>query len=129
MGNLKELQPGGEDTFMSYDLPWANASNAPFRLFKSWVHEGGIATPFIVHRPHAMTLSADDGTGEIHHNPWILMDIVATCCELGCISARSNSEGESFLPLLQGMNVFYGCILLHKCILTNTRQQSYSLQV
>ncbi|MDP6037928.1 MAG: arylsulfatase, partial [Candidatus Latescibacteria bacterium] len=32
-------------------LPWANASNTPFRLFKHWLHEGGSATPFIVHWP------------------------------------------------------------------------------
>jgi arylsulfatase len=105
VGNLKELQPGGEDTFMSYDLPWANASNAPFRLFKSWVHEGGIATPFIVHWPSAMTSLTDGGVGEICHNPWILMDIVATCCELGCIPSHDKLQGESFLPLLQGKNV------------------------
>ena len=40
VGNLKNLEPGGEHTFMSYGLPWANTSNSPFRLFKSFVHEG-----------------------------------------------------------------------------------------
>ena len=40
---------------MSYDLPWANLSNTPFRLFKRWVHEGGISTPFIVHWPEKIT--------------------------------------------------------------------------
>jgi arylsulfatase A-like enzyme len=52
IGNIQGLHPGGPDTFMSYDLPWANASNAPFRRYKSWVHEGGISTPFIVHWPN-----------------------------------------------------------------------------
>ena len=49
VGNDPSLAPGPADTFMSYDLPWANVSNAPFRLFKHWVHEGGISTPFIVY--------------------------------------------------------------------------------
>jgi arylsulfatase len=40
------LPPGGEDSYMSYGRSWANLSNTPFRLFKHWVHEGGIATPF-----------------------------------------------------------------------------------
>ena len=52
-GNRPDLAPGGAGTFMSYDLPWANASNAPFRLFKHWVHEGGISTPLIVSWPRA----------------------------------------------------------------------------
>lgn len=102
VGNLKELYPGDEDTFMSYDLPWANASNSPFRLFKSWVHEGGIATPFIVHWPAGMSALFNNDVYRIHHGPWIIMDIVATCCELGGIPIPSYLEGESFLPVLHG---------------------------
>ena len=45
IGNTPRIRPGPDDTFQSYDLPWANASNTPFRLYKHWVHEGGIATP------------------------------------------------------------------------------------
>ena len=55
VGNLPHLRPGAADTFMSYDLPWANASNTPFRRYKSWVHEGGISTPLIVHWPDGIT--------------------------------------------------------------------------
>ena len=33
----------------SYGQAWANASNTPFRKYKHWVHEGGIASPLIVH--------------------------------------------------------------------------------
>ena len=47
-GNIPSLRPGPDTTFMSYDLPWANVSNAPFRLFKSWMQEGGISTPLIM---------------------------------------------------------------------------------
>ena len=43
--------PGPADSFTSYGLPWANASNTPFRLYKHWVHEGGISTPLIAHWP------------------------------------------------------------------------------
>ncbi len=37
--------PGGPGSFDGYDRPWANASNTPFRMFKGWVHEGGIDLP------------------------------------------------------------------------------------
>ncbi len=46
-----DILPGPEDTYASYGLEWAHASNTPFRLFKSFVHEGGIATPFIARWP------------------------------------------------------------------------------
>ena len=103
VGNLQHLQPGGEETFMSYDLPWANASNTPFRLFKSWVHEGGISTPFVVHWPEV--LSRDNKCDEqICHSPWIMLDIVATILEIGGVPIPSNLEGESFLHTLRGDN-------------------------
>jgi len=43
-GNAPSILPGAEDTFASYGTGWANASNTPFRRYKHWVHEGGIAT-------------------------------------------------------------------------------------
>ena len=41
--------PGAADTYVAYGREWANASNTPFRLYKHWVHEGGISSPLIVH--------------------------------------------------------------------------------
>ncbi len=113
MGNDPTLKPGGEDTFMSYGLPWANASNTPFRMFKSFVHEGGISTPFVVHWPAAVPSGPHDrdgnvdDNGRICHSPWIIMDIVATCCDLaGVAVAPDKLDGESFLPILRGDNDF-----------------------
>ena len=51
IGNEPSIVPGPEDTYASYGRAWANLSNTPFRFYKRWVHEGGIATPFIVHWP------------------------------------------------------------------------------
>jgi arylsulfatase A-like enzyme len=51
LGNGTDIPPGPEDTYASYGLEWANASNTPFRLFKSFVHEGGIASPLIARWP------------------------------------------------------------------------------
>ena len=50
-GNVPGLMPGSEETYQSYGVPWANVSNTPFRLYKHWVHEGGIATPLIARWP------------------------------------------------------------------------------
>ncbi len=104
VGNIRGLRPGGPDTFMSYDLPWANASNTPFRLYKHWVHEGGIATPFIVHWPAVIQKST------LVHEPCHVIDIMATCLDAaGVPYPRTHQghtiqplEGESLLPLLEG---------------------------
>jgi arylsulfatase A-like enzyme len=107
IGNTPEINPGPDDTFASYDLPWANASNAPFRLYKHWVHEGGISTPFIAHWPKA---TPDDAAGGIVHSPTHITDITATClAAAGAVYPRERSgktippiEGESLLDALCG---------------------------
>lgn len=104
VGNIPGIMPGGPHTFMSYDLPWANASNAPFRLYKHWVHEGGIATPFIVHWPAVIR------GGRIVHEPCHIVDIMATVLDAAGVPypaeynghAITPPEGESMLPALRG---------------------------
>jgi len=104
-GNIPELRPGPDTTFQSVELPWANVSDAPFRLFKRWIHEGGISTPFIVHWPNGIEKKSD-----ILNNPMHIIDIAATCYEIaGAQYPKEHHdteiqplEGESFLPALKG---------------------------
>jgi len=104
IGNITGLRPGPEDTFMTYDLPWSNVSNAPFRLFKHWIHEGGISTPLIVCWPDLIKKPG------IVHEPVQLVDLTATLIEAGGASNPTERkggsvpppEGESFLSLLRG---------------------------
>ena len=104
-GNDPEVMPGGDDSYQSYGVPWANVSNTPFREYKHWVHEGGIATPLIVHWP--------DGIGDpggLRHAPAQLPDIMATCLDLaGADYPKTRKghdlppcEGFSMAPLLEG---------------------------
>jgi len=105
-GNVPDLRPGGPDTFMSYDLPWANASNSPFRLFKHWVHEGGISTPLIAWWPGHI---APKG---ITHEPGHVIDVMPTFLELAGMAyprefdgrEMAPVDGESLVPLLEGRN-------------------------
>ncbi|MEM7146616.1 MAG: arylsulfatase [Verrucomicrobiota bacterium] len=71
--------PGPADTALGYGLGWANASNTPFREYKHWVHEGGIATPLIAHWPNGI---AADRNGKLDDTPAHLIDIMATCVDL-----------------------------------------------
>ena len=73
VGNIPTVMPGPAETFMSYDLPWANVSNVPFRKFKVWTHEGGVATPCVVHWANGKL-----PTNAIQHGFGHIMDLAAT---------------------------------------------------
>jgi arylsulfatase len=45
---------GSADTFLCLGPGWSNVANTPFRRHKTWVHEGGVATPLIVHWPRGI---------------------------------------------------------------------------
>ena len=104
MGNVPGLRPGGALTYQSYDRPWANVSNAPFRLFKHYVHEGGISTPLIAHWP------ARIAEPQVAHAPCHVVDLLPTILEAtGCAyptefggQAIQPLQGESLLDLLTG---------------------------
>jgi len=104
VGNDPKVMPGPEHVFQSYGLGWANASNTPFRLYKHWSHEGGIATPLIAHWPATIKKPA------ITHQPGHLIDIMATCLEVAGAEypkkhgdhAITPLEGKSLLPIIQG---------------------------
>jgi arylsulfatase A-like enzyme len=94
-GNLPEVMPGKDDDYQSYGLPWANASNTPFRLYKHWVHEGGIATPLIARWPKGITKRG----GGFEDEPSHLIDIMATCADLGGAAYPSEHGGRKILPM------------------------------
>jgi arylsulfatase A-like enzyme len=104
LGNRPDILPGSSQTYMSYELPWANVSNTPFRLFKHWVHEGGIATPLLVQWP------ARFASGGVAHQPCHVVDILPTILEVAGAAYPSelgghplqSLDGESLLPLMEG---------------------------
>ncbi len=73
----RQAAPGTANTFLSIGPGWAGAANVPFRLHKSWVHEGGISTPLIVHWPEGI-----QARGELRHNPGHVVDLAPTILEL-----------------------------------------------
>jgi arylsulfatase len=104
VGNAPAVRPGPDDTFQSYGLPWANASNTPFRRYKHWVHEGGIATPLIVHWPAVIKKPG------VSHEVGHVLDVLPTCLDAagvaypGALKGKKllPPEGKSLLPIFQG---------------------------
>ncbi len=96
LGNGTDVRPGPEDTYASYGLEWAQASNTPFRSYKSFVHEGGIATPMIAYGPG---VAAQGGiTSQVGH----VIDLLPTCLELAGTEAPAGVEGKSLVPVFRG---------------------------
>lgn len=78
-GNKPAIKPGGPETFQSYSIPWANASNTPFRWYKSESHEGGIATPLVLYYPAGTDQKMQ---GQLVRDPGHVIDLMATCVDL-----------------------------------------------
>jgi arylsulfatase A-like enzyme len=106
VGNSPEVWPGPEGSYASYGRGWANLSNTPFRLFKRWVHEGGIASPFVAHWPAGLRGRA----GSVCREPFYMPDIMPTLMEAGGAQYPIDLperqilplEGISMLPALRG---------------------------
>ena len=76
-GHDQNAVAGSGATFLSLGPGWSSLANTPFRRHKTWVHEGGISTPFIAHWPRGIT-----ARGELRHTPGHLIDLVPTLLEL-----------------------------------------------
>lgn len=100
-GNRADVMPGPPGTFQSYAIPWANASNTPFRWYKSEVHEGGVATPLIVHWPRAI---AQAQRGTLSHQPGHVIDLMATCVDVSG-ATYPKQFGDREIQPMQGVSL------------------------
>ena len=76
-GHDPEAVPGSADTHLCLGPGWSTVSNTPFRKHKTWVHEGGIATPLIVHWPNRFAQ-----VGQFRGQPSHVIDIVPTILDI-----------------------------------------------
>lgn len=108
LGNGPAEQLGTKEGYiLSYGRAWANASNTPYREYKHWVHEGGIATPLIVHWPNGIP---KQDNGMLVQQYGFLPDIMATFVDLA--NAKYPEEykgnriptmvGKSLVPVITG---------------------------
>jgi arylsulfatase len=78
----------------TYDAAWAGASNTPFRWYKQNNHEGGIASPLIVHWPVGIPRG-----GQFVTTPAHLVDILPTCAALAGAGRPAEFQGTKLAPL------------------------------
>lgn len=95
-GHDQSAPPGSAATFLCLGPGWSTVANTPFRKHKTWVHEGGIATPMIAHWPKGIS-----ARGELRHEPVHLIDFAPTIMEL----AGKKIEPEGGTPPLPGVSL------------------------
>ncbi|MEO1616708.1 MAG: arylsulfatase [Planctomycetota bacterium] len=108
-GKFQGENLGDPDSNVFIGKCWAHLNNTPFRKYKHFNHEGGIATPLIAHWPAKIKPSPD-----WIETPTHLVDLMATCVDLAGADYPSRSrgkevipmQGQSLMPLLTGEGSF-----------------------
>ena len=93
-GHNRKALPGSGESFLCLGPGWSTAANTPFRYHKSWVHEGGVASPLIVHWPEGI-----EARGEFRHALCHFIDILPTMLDLAGGSAAPAWRGKETPPL------------------------------
>ncbi len=98
-GHNPEAAPGSGETHLCLGPGWSSCANTPFRRHKTWVHEGGIATPLIVHWPNQIR------DGGVREQAGHVIDIVPTLLEVAgakpqALSGAPQRPGRSLVPAI-----------------------------
>ncbi len=88
-GHDPKAAPGSAETYLCLGPGFSSTANTPHRRHKTWVHEGGISTPLIVHWPKGITAK-----NELRHTPAHVIDFVPTVLDLAGIQKPKKWDGE-----------------------------------
>lgn len=92
-GHDPNAEPGSAATYLCLGPGFSSACNTPFRRHKTWVHEGGIATPLIVHWPAGIP-----APGDLRHTPSHVIDVVPTILEILGIELPTTGQDGAVPP-------------------------------
>jgi arylsulfatase A-like enzyme len=98
-GHDPQAAPGSAATYLCLGPGFSSACNTPHRRHKTWVHEGGISTPLIVHWPKGIA-----AVNELRHTPAHVIDIVPTVLDIVGIEKPTHWNGEA-IPVAPGKSL------------------------
>jgi arylsulfatase len=87
---------GGPQSHVMLGMNWATLANTPFRRYKHFTHEGGIATPFIAHWPNGIPAVR---RGSLEKQPGHVIDLMATAVDLAGATYPTKYQGNTILPM------------------------------
>jgi arylsulfatase A-like enzyme len=95
-GRLDGDPPGGPDSNLYLGMNWATLGSTPFRRFKHFTHEGGIAVPLIAHWPRGIPA----GRGHaLVREPAHLVDVMPTILEVAGAAYPREFRGQAIQPM------------------------------
>jgi len=97
----RDAMAGPDDSYCGYGKGWANVSNTPFREYKHFVHEGGIASPLVLSWPDGIDAGLN---GSLVWTPAHIIDVMATCVDISGADYPESMNGKTILPL-EGMSL------------------------
>ena len=98
-----DIPPGPVESYRTVSVAWANASNTPYRKFKSTDYEGGIRTPFIAHWPGVIKPGMTAQVGHIIDVSATFRDITGAKYPTQILGNRTKPPiGKSLLPIFKG---------------------------
>jgi arylsulfatase len=95
-GRFNGANPGDAHSTVFVGECWAFLENTPFRRYKHYNHEGGIATPLIAHWPAAIPAAR---RGALETQPGHLIDLMATCVDLASARYPATYAGKNIQPM------------------------------
>ena len=97
------IAPGPVESYRTVSVGWANASNTPYRKFKSTDYEGGIRTPFIAHWPGVIKPGMTNQVGHIIDVSATFRDITGAKYPKEILGNKTKPPlGKSLLPIFKG---------------------------
>jgi arylsulfatase len=98
-----DIPPGPVESYRTVSVGWANASNTPYRKFKSTDYEGGIRTPFIAHWPGVIKPGMTNQVGHIIDVSATFRDITEAKYPKKILGNKTKPPvGKSLLPIFKG---------------------------
>jgi arylsulfatase len=88
--------PGGPNSNLYLGMNWAALGSTPFRRFKHFTHEGGIAAPLVVHWPRGIPATRRSA---LERQPAHLIDVMPTVIELTGAAYPREFNGQAILPM------------------------------
>ena len=95
-GRFNGSPPGGPNSNLYLGMNWAALGSTPFRRFKHFTHEGGIAAPLVVHWPRGIPASRRN---VLERQPAHLIDVMPTLIDVTGASYPREFKGQAIQPM------------------------------
>ena len=93
--------PGSAPSYLCLGAAWSTTCNTPFSRHKTWLHEGGTATPLIAHWPKGFA-----ARGEFRDQPGHVIDFVPTILAITGTQAPKAAASQPQHPGLSLMQLW-----------------------